>query len=69
VLELVDQGPNPIERSDFSFVDGAPSGDVISLPLLSRMRTGRADCAESTSYATHLRLSARRTGCLLDDAA
>jgi D-alanyl-D-alanine carboxypeptidase len=50
VLQLVDQGrirlSDPISR----YVDGVPSGDVITLDLLGRMRSGLADYAESDVF-------------------
>ena len=51
VLQLVDQGwirlSDPISR----YVDGVPSGDVITLDLLGRMRSGLADYAESDVFS------------------
>jgi D-alanyl-D-alanine carboxypeptidase len=50
VLQLVDQGrirlSDPISR----YVDGVPSGDVITLDLLGRMRSGLFDYVEDEAF-------------------
>ena len=50
ILQLVDQGKirltDPISR----YVDGVPSGDVITLDLLGRMRSGLPDYTETDTF-------------------
>jgi D-alanyl-D-alanine carboxypeptidase len=50
VLQLVDQGrirlSDPISR----YVDGVPSGDVITLDMLGRMRSGLPDFSETDAF-------------------
>lgn len=50
VLQLVDRGlislSDPISR----YVDGVPSGDVITLDMLGRMRSGLADYTENDTF-------------------
>ncbi len=54
VLQLVDRGlirlSDPISR----YVDGVPSGDVITLDLLGRMRSGLPDFTEPDSFLDRL---------------
>jgi D-alanyl-D-alanine carboxypeptidase len=54
VLQLVDRGlirlSDPISR----YVDGVPSGDVITLDLLGRMRSGLPDFTEADSFLDRL---------------
>ncbi len=50
ILQLVDQGKirltDPISR----YIDGVPSGDVITLDLLGRMRSGLPDYTETDTF-------------------
>lgn len=50
ILQLVDQGrvrlSDPISR----YVDGVPSGDVITVDLLGRMRSGLPDFSETPAF-------------------
>lgn len=50
ILQLVDQGKirltDPISR----YVDGVPSGDIITLDLLGRMRSGLPDYTETDTF-------------------
>lgn len=50
ILQLVDQGEirltDPISR----YVDGVPSGDIITLDLLGRMRSGLPDYTETDAF-------------------
>ena len=52
ILQLVDQGrirlSDPISR----YVEGVPSGDVITLDLLGRMRSGLANYTDSDAFMT-----------------
>jgi D-alanyl-D-alanine carboxypeptidase len=54
VLQLVDQGrirlSDPISR----YVDGVPSGDIITLDLLGRMRSGLPDYTEADDFLQRL---------------
>lgn len=54
ILQLVDQGrirlSDPISR----YVDGVPSGDVITLDLLGRMRSGLPDYTETGTFIERL---------------
>ena len=54
VLQLVDRGlirlSDPISR----YVDGVPSGDVITLDLLGRMRSGLPDYTEADTFLDRL---------------
>jgi D-alanyl-D-alanine carboxypeptidase len=54
VLQLVDQGrirlSDPISR----YVEGVPSGDVITLDLLGRMRSGLPDYTETDTFLARL---------------
>src|SRR5262249_40059278 len=50
VLQLVDQGRIRLSDPSSRYVDGVPSGHVITLDLLGRMRSGLADYAESDVF-------------------
>jgi D-alanyl-D-alanine carboxypeptidase len=54
VLQLVDQGrislADPISR----YVDGVPSGDVITLDMLGRMRSGLPDYTETDKFVNRV---------------
>jgi D-alanyl-D-alanine carboxypeptidase len=50
VLQLVDQGRIRLSDPISLYVDGVPSGDVITLDLLGRMRSGLADYADSDVF-------------------
>ncbi|MDX1887171.1 serine hydrolase domain-containing protein [Mycolicibacterium sp. 120270] len=54
ILQLVDQGrlrlTDPISR----YVDGVPSGDIITLDLLARMRSGLADYSETDTFLSRV---------------
>lgn len=54
ILQLADQGrirlSDPISR----YVEGVPSGDVITLDMLARMRSGLADYTETDEFVERL---------------
>ena len=54
VLQLVDQGRIRLSDPISLYVDGVPSGDVITLDLLGRMRSGLADYAESDVFVQRI---------------
>lgn len=50
ILQLVDQGKISLSDPISRYVDGVPSGDVITLDLLGRMRSGLADYSETDEF-------------------
>jgi D-alanyl-D-alanine carboxypeptidase len=50
ILQLVDQGRIRLSDPISKYVDGVPSGDVITLDLLGRMRTGLPDYTEIDAF-------------------
>ena len=50
ILQLVDQGKIRLSDPISRYVDGVPSGDVITLDLLGRMRSGLPDYTETDTF-------------------
>jgi D-alanyl-D-alanine carboxypeptidase len=50
LLQLVDQGKIRLSDPISRYVDGVPSGDVITLDLLGRMRSGLHDYTETDTF-------------------
>ncbi len=50
ILQLVDQGKIRLSDPISRYVDGVPSGDVITLDLLGRMRSGLHDYTETDTF-------------------
>lgn len=50
ILQLVDQGKIRLSDPISRYVDGVPSGDVITLDLLGRMRSGLPDYSETDAF-------------------
>src|SRR4051812_41889690 len=50
LLQLVDQGKISLSDPISRYVDGVPFGDVITLDLLGRMRSGLADYTETDEF-------------------
>jgi len=50
ILQLVDQGRVRLSDPISQYVDGVPSGDVITLDLLGRMRSGLPDYSETDTF-------------------
>jgi D-alanyl-D-alanine carboxypeptidase len=50
ILQLVDQGRIRLSDPIAQYVDGVPSGDVITLDLLGRMRSGLPDYSETDTF-------------------
>lgn len=54
VLQLVDQGRIQLSDPISRYVEGVPFGDVITLDMLGRMRSGLPDYTETDSFITRL---------------
>lgn len=54
VLQLVDQGRIQLSDPISRYVEGVPAGDVITLDLLGRMRTGLPDYTETDTFISSL---------------
>jgi D-alanyl-D-alanine carboxypeptidase len=50
ILQLVDQGRIELSDPISDYVEGVPSGDVITLDLLGRMRSGLPDYSETSTF-------------------
>ena len=50
LLQLVDQGRVRLSDPISQYVDGVPSGDVITLDMLGRMRSGLPDYSETDTF-------------------
>jgi D-alanyl-D-alanine carboxypeptidase len=50
ILQLVDQGRIRLSDTISQYVDGVPSGDVITLDMLGRMRSGLANYTDSDTF-------------------
>jgi D-alanyl-D-alanine carboxypeptidase len=50
ILQLVDQGKISLSDPISRYVDGVPSGDIITLDLLGRMRSGLPDYSETDEF-------------------
>ena len=50
ILQLVDQGRIRLNDPISEYVEGVPSGDVITLDLLGRMRSGLPDYSETDTF-------------------
>jgi D-alanyl-D-alanine carboxypeptidase len=50
ILQLIDQGKISLADPISRYVDGVPSGDVITLDLLGRMRSGLPDYSETDEF-------------------
>ena len=50
ILQLVDQGRIRLSDPISEYVEGVPSGDVITLDLLGRMRSGLPDYSETDTF-------------------
>jgi D-alanyl-D-alanine carboxypeptidase len=58
VLQLVDQGRIRLDDPISAYVDGVPSGDVITLDMLGRMRSGLFDYSEDDEWLSSIYVEA-----------
>ncbi|MCV7280491.1 beta-lactamase family protein [Mycolicibacterium flavescens] len=54
VLQLVDEGRIRLDDPIARYVEGVPSGDVITLDMLGRMRSGLANYTDDTGFVERL---------------